>query len=793
MKVVDSYAELARTRAPEHLAGPVLRTKSAAARAIYGRLATAGECDYEAIIAALAVTGAPPAAAVNGVKKRAWLAELARVMAAQGVYEQDPSHALMLFEAIVARAGTAALTSDQQAVYGQLLYRLGELERLTDRLPALRKLQPLYSEYLRIDLANPFVRTGQDEAAWLRLMNAPFTRAGLEPVHLLHDGPTPFDRLAATVSGAVPDGPLVSVVMSAYRPGEALFSAVRSILEQSWRNLELIVVDDASGPRFDETFAAVTALDDRVRIIRLEANGGTYVARNVGLDAARGEFVTFQDSDDWSHPRRLELQVAGLLENPERIATRSLAVRAHDDLHHQWLCYPAQRVNASSLMFRREPVLAKVGYFDSVRKSADLEYAFRLEAAHSDKITDIPLPLAYTRLTQASLSRSDFTFGWAAPARIAYQAAYQYWHKAIADGANPYLPRTPEQRPFPAPGQYLRGISPAPAARSHYDVLLLDDWVSYFDGVDGGLEQLRILTKRGLAVGLVHAEPVARTAPRRQHVDDVAQSAINAGVIDRVTLDQEVTASLVIVRDPVVLQFTQAAAATVRAERVVICNPRQPVDYPGIELAYDEQDCSAGARALFGVEPRWEPGLDLTPVEERHWWTSRTRRRSDRPVIGQCAPDGPFAWPKTQKELLLAYPEFGDVDVRVLGGAATADRFRQLHDEATQVVYRRDQISLRAFLNQLDFFVCFPSAEVTVPPVDVIAMAMAVGTVVVLPNRFEPQFGAAALYCTEADVVRTVKRYYRAGYAALVEAGRRYVHDHHRAASFTAHLERLLP
>ena len=82
------------------------------------------------------------------------------------------------------------------------------------------------------------------------------------------------------------------------------------------RGLEFNVVDnDGRADRLPFVWGhpltssiAAEDLDPRVRMLRLTENGGTYAARNAGLAAARGDFVTFQDSDDWSHPRRVELQ-----------------------------------------------------------------------------------------------------------------------------------------------------------------------------------------------------------------------------------------------------------------------------------------------------------------------------------------------------------------------------------------------------------------------------------------------------------------------------------------------------
>ncbi|GAA0480752.1 CDP-glycerol glycerophosphotransferase family protein [Streptomyces sp. NPDC046215] len=94
-------------------------------------------------------------------------------------------------------------------------------------------------------------------------------------------------------------GPDVSVVVIAYNDAERLPRAVRSVLGQSLRNLEVIIVDDCST---DDTFTAarrLTAADPRVRGLRLPANsGGCSAPRNAGLDTARAPYVMFLDSDD---------------------------------------------------------------------------------------------------------------------------------------------------------------------------------------------------------------------------------------------------------------------------------------------------------------------------------------------------------------------------------------------------------------------------------------------------------------------------------------------------------------
>lgn len=111
--------------------------------------------------------------------------------------------------------------------------------------------------------------------------------------------------------------PLVSVVMPAYNAGEYLRPAVESILAQTHRTLELIIVDDGSTDGAVERLADIA--DPRVRVIRQE-NAGKSPAMNTGIDAARGEFIAVQDADDLSAPDRLERQVAALEADPDLAA-----------------------------------------------------------------------------------------------------------------------------------------------------------------------------------------------------------------------------------------------------------------------------------------------------------------------------------------------------------------------------------------------------------------------------------------------------------------------------------------
>src|SRR5699024_6605597 len=345
----------------------------------------------------------------------------------------------------------------------------------------------------------------------------------------------------------VSDGPLVTVIMPVYRPGPELVTSVRSICNQTWRNLEILVMDDASPPGHAGVLEECAALDHRVQVHRLERNGGTYLARNAAMDIAQGELVTVQDADDWSHPRRIELQAKALLANPSTPATRSVCIRVSEDLVFQRPGFVTSQENASSLMFRRQQVLDTIGYFDSARKSADTEFRRRLELATGAMTTDLSAPLAMVRMADGSLSRADFTPGWHHVSRYIYRLAYDRWHTAIAGGADPHLPRFQECRRFAVPQRFQIDQLAVAEHPPHYDVVFLGDWRHGGRAQQSMVDEIDVLSRAGYRVGIAHRESYLLMSRRRLPLRPEIVDLINAGTVDFVALDQRATVSLLLV------------------------------------------------------------------------------------------------------------------------------------------------------------------------------------------------------------------------------------------------------
>lgn len=125
-------------------------------------------------------------------------------------------------------------------------------------------------------------------------------------------------------------GPLVSVVMPLYNAARFLRRPVESVLAQSHRELELVVVDDGSTDGGADLVEEYAGGDRRLRLVRSGRNRGVAAARNQAIDIARGRYITFLDSDDWWHPDKLRRQLEVLEAHDAAIAYSSYQRVAED-------------------------------------------------------------------------------------------------------------------------------------------------------------------------------------------------------------------------------------------------------------------------------------------------------------------------------------------------------------------------------------------------------------------------------------------------------------------------------
>jgi glycosyltransferase involved in cell wall biosynthesis len=208
--------------------------------------------------------------------------------------------------------------------------------------------------------------------------------------------------------------PLVSAAIITHNRAHYLDDAISSVLGQSFRDLELIVVDDGST---DDTAAVVARYDDpRLRYVRREHRGKA-VSRNAAFRLAEGDFVAFCDSDDFWRPDRLERQLAVFEEHPtvgmvhgqvelvdsagRPLPERTAAQRADfSAAHRKRATYASYAFNccclSSTILVRRE-VFDTVGPYDSELPIEDYDFYLRLVLDFDVYFLDWP-PLATYRV-----------------------------------------------------------------------------------------------------------------------------------------------------------------------------------------------------------------------------------------------------------------------------------------------------------------------------------------------------------------------------------------------------------
>ncbi|MYM55873.1 glycosyltransferase [Thalassovita mangrovi] len=311
----------------------------------------------------------------------------------------------------------------------------------------------------------------------------------LAPVQIAEGDGALFDRLQADPapwSGADPASlPLVSVILPVFNGAGGLPTALRGLQAQSWPRLEILVVDDGSSDNSLDIARAAAAKDPRIRVIAHERNQGAYPARNTGFAAAKGDFITVHDADDWSHPQKIEMQAQALIAKPELKACLSHWVRVSNDLDmSRWRMEEGWVYRNVSSMMIRAGLRDELGYWDRVRVNADTEYYYRVIQAYGPRAIEevCPgLPLAFGRSAPESLTNRSATHlrTQFRGLRRDYMEAVHQWHSRAESPADLYLPQVPETRPFRVPEDI--GLGDPQGPQTDYDLLhdspLLDeDW-----------------------------------------------------------------------------------------------------------------------------------------------------------------------------------------------------------------------------------------------------------------------------------------------------------------------------
>ncbi|MGD1712189.1 tetratricopeptide repeat protein [Dapis sp. BLCC M172] len=642
----------------------------------------------------------------------------------------------------------------------------------------------------------------ESEASSLQLdyINKVYEKAGIAPLKLKDASlPLHISNITASAKAKIAEQKTkVSVIMPAYNAEKTIHIALESLLAQTWKNIEIIVVDDCSN---DNTCGIVTEYikqDDRVKLITKEINEGAYPTRNCGLEVATGELIMVHDSDDWSHPQKIEYQIDAMNSKNSCIAVMSYWLRVDENIMVVGKWKPGPNLfdlNFSSLMLKRE-ILGKLGGWDNVRVSGDAELRARLTKFYgSNAIYNIPkeIMLSFGLSREDSLTRAKAThvktinFGL----RWHYRGAYEYWHSQPEFKVSPKLSQI--NRQFPV----LLGNQIKKSKVHSYDLIVISDFVLQGGAFVSTINYIIAACRLGMKVAVVHWR---KYELRPKKVNFRFYDICVKYQLDILTPGDEVDANFVLFGYPPIIQHKPDAFPYINTTKlIVVINQFATRLVDGSDPQYDPHIVRANLKSMFGQEGYWiaisswvkrlmtedqrypnpypNPWYPMIDVDQ--WCRQKLRWRGQErkiPVVGRHGRDTYTKWPEKVTALKQAYGVNLPWDVRFLGGATIPINLIGEQPKNWQVI-PFDSISVQEFVEDLDFFVHYPHENYIEEFGRVIMEAMAVGIPVILPHQFKETFGDAALYANPEDVNSRVQQLWlnKSKYLERAKIGREFV------------------
>lgn len=407
------------------------------------------------------------------------------------------------------------------------------------------------------------------EAGRLYWLNRVYESARLAPLQKIRpDAPLSLSNITAHAETSVEDQALkVSVIIPAYNGEDTIHIALESLRRQTWRNIEVIVVDDCSTDGTADVVEDFSRQDDRFRLIRKSVNEGAYPARNTALRYVTGDYIMVHDCDDWSHPQKIEAQINTLKRKIECVAVMSRWIRVRDSLEVAGPWRPTEGLlglNYSSLMFGRE-VLETLGGWDNSRVSGDSEFKFRIESFYGDRaiaVTPWSAILSLALVREDSLTRTkathertlDYGLRWA------YRNAYRFWHRKKKFREYPRIDA--DSKPFPP---VLRNMPSA--ATYEYDAVFVADFSQPELDIGGVLEVMKKAASSCGRIGAVHW-PRYHAEAGRSLSDSFYELAL-AHDIHLITPGDAIKSDLLLLCDVSLLEYQPDSLPRIDARRVV--------------------------------------------------------------------------------------------------------------------------------------------------------------------------------------------------------------------------------
>lgn len=653
------------------------------------------------------------------------LIALAKVVGTQRLSEDDLAMAqdvLMLLE----KHGTdRRLDLKTARVFGEVLADLGNYDKARELLDTtgVSKRDPGQIDLMN---ANEILEKGYSDYEWCASVNRIYQRAGLEKIQLgTAVGATRFDSLTSlTAEATIDKGPLISVLIPTFGGGDRIETALNSLLNQTWKNIEILVVDDGSPATELRRLREVVALyDERVRLIELDQNNGAYVARNTALKEARGKFITVHDDDDWSHPQKLQVQVEYLLDNPSVAACFTMHVRADENVKFLRINKSPQLVqkNLSSLMFR-DWVFDQFGTWQNVNRGGDAEFYDRLRRIGKLEVRQAStVPLSFTRTHPSSLTSGEISRGYMDPSRRFYHSAYLNRHQLWSETGTRNFEISPNEIPLNMqPGMRGKDLG-------RFGTVVLADFAQISSNVSLGLNKIASEIRRGGRCGIVHFyAPISAGSVR---VDPRVHAAFDTAKVGILSTSDRAKVDCLVVLESTLINFMDGLPINLKIDSVRVLRGVNTSPIAADSELVEAATSVFGTKEVRVIDPSELMGRDNT-VEQGDLLSLLPV--GDRTVV-------------TNKFVRIADSE---AQIEFLGQPSLLDKLWQgfeIHEPSDETALQRLLVIRPNNPSEIFAFA------------DRILAAIKGEEIVILHKDVEMIFGTAALYPRDADMAEAIE------------------------------------
>lgn len=193
---------------------------------------------------------------------------------------------------------------------------------------------------------------------------------------------------------------LVSIITPSYKSVKFISQTIESVIAQTYKDWEMIIVDDVSPDNSNEIIEEFCKIDNRIKLIRLEKNSGPAVARNIAIEKANGRYIAFLDADDLWKAEKLEKQLSFMKEKNCALSYSSYKTMTEDGVLFQKIVIPPSKLSYSDLL--------KSNYIGCLTAVYDTQKIGKIYMPVINKRQDYGLWLRI-------LKKSDFAYGITEP------------------------------------------------------------------------------------------------------------------------------------------------------------------------------------------------------------------------------------------------------------------------------------------------------------------------------------------------------------------------------------------